>query len=53
MLKEILAFLKTGIVLVFGYVFYAILIFVLTILLGTPIYLGVRYIDTVIYTLFQ
>lgn len=53
MLKELLTFLKTGITLVLFYVFYSIMIFVLTVLLGAPIYFGVQYIEKVVTVLIQ
>lgn len=51
MLKEIFATLKAGLVFVLCYVVYAIVIFILTVLLGTPIYFGVQYIHNVVAVL--
>lgn len=53
MIKELLNFLKTGVILALMYVMYAIIVFVLTILLGTPIYFGIEYITKVASTLIQ
>lgn len=53
MLKEIAIFLKIGMILFVTYILYAIIVFILTILIGVPIYLGIQYMNTILTALIQ